>query len=723
MGLLVGSANLPSFCYLLYPSDDARHWIGVPRLSFSSGSGMAQGMKKVQLVPFRPALDGFFASRFYRAIRKVAQTDVVSREFEEAVTAEIDWAAENPSSSALQRQRYRTCWFLLRDLKRVGWRPVWQRNTLYLALPEHATTFHGVSEVQAHKNLVRAAMSHRRNHRIAKHADFIERMESMADAKARGQLPITALIGDGPEIAADLRAAAAIVDRVQRAQFLQTRFKPYLQLVDEKQKCDQTGQLLSEIWRYFRFTWTNPPETTPGRTLLYLIRDGARPNHPVMGIFSLENSPLRIECRDDYVGWTPKSLDHRLIDGKTEREVKKGVEEILHFLEVAIADIDPSRLCTARDISRPTPAIIERLLETAREADAARMREVEKWLKKEAGDDDDHEEQSHLGNISKGAVAALYRRKRAAQLAKLLDAKRVFTGVLKEKDARLAWAQLSKSESGRAAVRSYLIAIKNRHIGTSILELNVCGAVPPYNEILAGKLAALLAISPSVVSDYRNRYGGRASDIASLMKGESVVRPAELAYVGTTSLYAGGSSQYNRLRIPAGTFLGQSQDVRWKELGETKGFGTLHIGPDTVAELERLVMATGTPRANHIFGEGASPKMRTIRAGFEALLESDQRASIDALAKHEMRRIVYGAWIATNGKEYLTGRSGKAHFFFGKTEGVKGTRKVIDYWIDRWLAMRVEHESTIDAVEGFDVESLLVSKSLSSPECEEPLSV
>ena len=52
--------------------------------------------------------------------------------------------------------------------------------------------------------------------------------------------------------------------------------------------------------------------------------------------------------------------------------------------------------------------------------------------------------------------------------------------------------------------------------------------------------------------DYKLRYQDRESDIASKLKGEKVVRPAELVFIGTTSLYNVGSSQYNRLRLPKG---------------------------------------------------------------------------------------------------------------------------------------------------------------------------
>ncbi|MGB4872300.1 MAG: Druantia anti-phage system protein DruA, partial [Candidatus Promineifilaceae bacterium] len=95
------------------------------------------------------------------------------------------------------------------------------------------------------------------------------------------------------------------------------------------------------------------------------------------------------------------------------------------------------------------------------------------------------------------------------------------------------WQTFLTSIEGQMAVRTALHAEKSRYVGTSILEVNVCGAIPPYNHLLGGKLVALLMLSPRVVADYRQRYGGRESDIASRMKGEAVVKPAELVYVGT----------------------------------------------------------------------------------------------------------------------------------------------------------------------------------------------
>src|SRR4051812_28501983 len=45
-----------------------------------------------------------------------------------------------------------------------------------------------------------------------------------------------------------------------------------------------TGLRLMDVWRYFRHTWTNQYTSVPGRTMVFLVRDRASENHPVIGI-------------------------------------------------------------------------------------------------------------------------------------------------------------------------------------------------------------------------------------------------------------------------------------------------------------------------------------------------------------------------------------------------------------------------------------------------------
>ncbi len=559
-------------------------------------------------------------------------------------------------------------------------------------------------------------MSFGRIDRLRESSDFIQRMES-PQKTASGLTSIRSLLADGKKLGREMKQIAEMPDRNVRFQKLRETVRPYLQLVTEKARCEHTGHLLADIWRYFRLSWANPPESTPGRSLLYIIRDAGQPSHPVMGIFALENAPIRIACRDDYLGWTVETLKQEIDALESMRDVRKRFQSLLHSLDEAVKDIDARGLCRPSEIAEPTPEVIDRLAEVAKLSEIERRRATGEWLSRESDEDSDLE-RSTFGNISKDAENALYRRKRAAQLSSILFSKREILSLLHRRLSRSAIITFLQSETGMQAMRYAITARKSRHVGTSILELNVCGAVPPYNHLLAGKLAALLAISPQVVHDYRERYGKRPSDIASRMKGKDVIRPAEVVFVGTTSLFSAGSSQYNRLRVPMNLFGRSGPDMAWELIGETEGFGTMHISSETISALRQIIESEGVNLANSVFGEGASPKFRTIRAGVEAILQPGHRATATAVAQHAMRRLVYGAWVATNGRDYLAGESPRPDYYFSKNglDSTEGTQLLIDFWMERWLTMRLDHAPALKELARFRRTDWSILKQVGSDE-------
>jgi hypothetical protein len=80
----------------------------------------------------------------------------------------------------------------------------------------------------------------------------------------------------------------------------------------------------------------------------------------------------------------------------------------------------------------------------------------------------------------------------------------------------------------RKALRIALHANKKTRIGSNMADILVCGAVPPYREMLGGKLVAMMMASPRVIRDYEQRYGGQPSEITSRLAGRPVVWPAAL---------------------------------------------------------------------------------------------------------------------------------------------------------------------------------------------------
>ena len=648
-------------------------------------------------IPFRPRLEGEFRVRFYNAASEITEktpTLTIARVAER----EIGWVENDCQYNIEQRKKYRAVWFLFRDLIRASWKACYRDGILYMSLPTlNGADMHDITSPEV-KALLRSWMSESRHERLVSYTDFINRMENPGANKQS----IATLIADGAELAERMEMAHTGAIEIEHA------IQPYLQLVRENDRDEFTGLKISEIWRYCRLTWSTPAETTPGRTMQYLIRDAAHPMHAVMGIASLENCAVQITCRDDYIGWNQKAFIDRIITLDAD-SAKKEFKQLLVYLEEGIAGIDYSELCTEMVVESPTDIDIQLLLDEASNAEQSRQQLLRNEVESDIGDG----EKSELGSISIDTEKVLYRRKRAEQLARLLSAKKAIRDLLSTESFDEVWTDFCKSESGNSAIRSALVAQKTKHIGSSLMELNVCGAIPPYNEILGGKLVALLATSPQVVHDYKERYVDKASEIASRLKGEPVCRPADLVYVGTTSLYYVGSSQYNRLKIP-GKIFDTDFDIVWKQLGMTIGFGTMHISKATTMSLTEAT-SDGFNRINHVFGEGASPKMRLLTMSIRELLESTNEDSKD-FSKHAMSRIVYGACLAENTFDYLLGRDSEPKYYTDMTDYAGGTQKIIDFWRNRWLRSRLNYEPIYQRIRDFDKQGFLVSNQIDEDE-------
>lgn len=642
-------------------------------------------------IPFRPNLEGLFRKRFHdkaSVIDEGTPIDVI----ELIISQELQWV-EAYNLNFVQRKKYRAVWLLLRDLIHASWSACYRSGVLELSMP-NSDSLHGES-VQRTKNRLRDWLKESRRERLQTFENFIRQMESESPTKRS----VLDLVADGTELSNRLKSCTDIHNVV----------RPSLQLVEDNVRDNVTNLKLQDIWRYFRLTWATPSETTPGRTMQYLIRDDAHPKRPVMGIISLENCAVQISDRDVQIGWNAPEFIEALKNGDSAH-ARSTFEYLLRCIEDGVVGINYEKLpITTVEINHPTEETVSKLYIEAAEAEERRQ----EFLKEEQDTDSiPEEEKSELGSISIDTEGALYRRKRAEQLARLLMARMEFQRILADPSFETSWERFISNERGYSAIRNALVAQKSKHIGSSMLELNVCGAIPPYNEVLGGKLAALLALSPQVVADYKARYGNRESEIASRLKGSPVVRPADLVYIGTTSLYYVGSSQYNRLKLPA-SVLGAEYDIHWKELGKTVGFGTLHITKSTTSALVEAAEHIGFTRINHVFGEGASPKLRLLNLSIRELLETTQDDARD-LAKHAMRRIVYGAFLAKNTRDYLLGYDTVPEYYFTRNTVTEKTEAVVRFWQERWLSSRIKYEPIYERMKAFTVESLRVSTELTA---------
>lgn len=544
------------------------------------------------------------------------------------------------------------------------------------------------------KNLNEEKAKTRRRHLLArdvqlKEPSVIEFVRSMEKRRltSKGWHSIFSVMRDGNDLLKQLDAAAKLSTEVEKLGALGKAIQPYIQVAEPDVQCSQTGLLLSEIWRYFRHTWTTEYKSLPGRSISILIRDAAAPNHPVIGIAALGSSVAQQTCRDEWIGWDGKTFLQRLKDEPSLRYAK-WIQETLKMLlkEVYLKDFLKAGIIASSEIRNPTSEKIKRLRELSA---IYRDRHVSnpQSAKFTAGNNTMSWDQRALTN--------LFKSKRAILLAELLSIKLVlnkysFTGNSKDE---LALCLANKDFAD--AVYKLARKAKSIHVGINMMDIIVCGSIAPYNHLLGGKLVCMLLASPEINQYYNAKYGAYVSLIASSMKGKAVIRKPQLVMLGTTSLYGVGSSQYNRVKIPVKEIGGeQDSKVEYKELGFSEGFGSFHFSSNTI-ELADAVAGreNNRTRVNSIFGEGANPLLRKLKDAMEFLkLESNP------ILNHRNKRVVYGVSLAENFGDVLLGLALRPKYLIPQAKPKLRTEMIAKYWIKRWLMNRITNPEVLNEV-------------------------
>jgi hypothetical protein len=159
------------------------------------------------------------------------------------------------------------------------------------------------------------------------------------------------------------------------------------------------------------------------------------------------------------------------------------------------------------------------------------------------------------------------------------------------------------------------------------------GALPPYHELLGGKLAAMVLASREVREVYEGRYRGRLT----LMEKRTL--PPKLLYTYTTGAY-GRASIYERLRDREGKPLA----VR---IGETKGQGVIHVS-DAVHDLVARFLESRGREAKRGFGGGPSQRLRHVK-------EACRLLGVPDVTAHGHRRTIYLFPHVSNLREAVAG--------------------------------------------------------------------
>ena len=214
-----------------------------------------------------------------------------------------------------------------------------------------------------------------------------------------------------------------------------------------------------------------------------------------------------------------------------------------------------------------------------------------------------------------------------------------------------------------------------------VMDAYVVGAVPPYSQMIGGKLVAALMGSREVKRAYERKYLAR----------QSVIRKrnhrARLVLLTTTSAL-GRSSIYNRLAVPDGP--------RFLRIGTTKGFGHFHLHGRIFDSLREHLEAKGHPYASgHRFGMGPNWKLRVARAALE-----DIGIDENSILKHGVEREVYAIPLADNWREVLSGKRKRTRSL------TKSATEISRFCLNRWVVPRSNRDKSY---QNFDKDSMIDS--------------
>ena len=211
----------------------------------------------------------------------------------------------------------------------------------------------------------------------------------------------------------------------------------------------------------------------------------------------------------------------------------------------------------------------------------------------------------------------------------------------------------------------------------NVMDAYVVGAMPPYADLLGGKLITSLISSQEVADTFRKRYG---YSYGTQSKG---IKHARLAVVTVTSAL-GRSSIYNRLKLMRpDSRMKDTPAVELVRLGTTMGYGHFQISDDLFYRLRAVVREDKHRYAdNHQFGDGPNWRIRVARVGLESI-------GLDPanVLNHGIKRDVYAMPIAINAREYLLGDDSRPRFNHLWVDQIAALAR------SRWIVPRARRKS------------------------------
>jgi hypothetical protein len=198
------------------------------------------------------------------------------------------------------------------------------------------------------------------------------------------------------------------------------------------------------------------------------------------------------------------------------------------------------------------------------------------------------------------------------------------------------------------------------------------GALPPYNDLLGGKMVALTLTSNEIRDAYEKKYETRTTIIKCRQ-----LEPT-LLFITTTSAF-GKSSLYNRLKY--------KNELIAERLGYTKGSGSFHLPEELYNEILEFLADKGI-NITRGFGHGPSRKLKLISVGLRYL-------GLASFEFHGINREFYLFPFVKNLREVI--REQQDPVWFDRT-----FHTLEDYWKNRWAIPRAARKPEWSGFEAAD---------------------
>jgi len=236
----------------------------------------------------------------------------------------------------------------------------------------------------------------------------------------------------------------------------------------------------------------------------------------------------------------------------------------------------------------------------------------------------------------------------------------------------LLWDRIHNAPFGLICLQSPVLkmAVRDNTLGIPKDELDVwvnrsmngqrIGALPPYNDLLGGKMVAVSVTS----NEIRDAYARKYKNYRSIIKDRKL--SPQLLFITTTSAF-GKSSLYNRL-----TYNGHAIA---ECLGYTQGSGSFHIPEQLYKGILEFLACKGIDTSRG-YGHGPSRKLKLISLGLKYL-------GLREYEYHGIKREFYLFPLVKNLRDVIQ-RKEKPVWVDRPFD------KLVDYWKERWAKPRAE---------------------------------